>query len=122
MITHKNKIIASVSLGFFSFIFLLFGVFIIVTTKNPLGFLFILATLGGISAIAGIFKERKIFLAIGLFFTLLLIIDGISSIFNKYILDADISISFQVVVALANIYPVMIISKTLRKISHDKTK
>ena len=122
MITHTNKVIASIFLGAFAIYYFLLGLAVFLGLQSPLGLLFILATLIAIGAIVGIFKEKRLLLALGLFLALVQLLDGVSSIANKYIFGDDILVGLHIIIAIAYIYPIMIISKTLRKISRDKTK
>ncbi len=119
---RTGKIVASILFGIFSAFYLISGLAVLVGLHSPLGLLFILASLVAVGAIIGIYKENKFLLALGLFLALIQILDGGTSIMNKYIFGDDISVTSHIIIALAYIYPVIVISKTLRKLSHDKAK
>jgi len=111
MTSKRDRLISQIILGFFTIYYAFSGIVVLLTLQNLIGVFFIICATVALGAIIGINKENKILLWLGIFLAFGQILDGISSIMNKFVFGDNILISGHLFIAALYLLPIMVMYK-----------
>ena len=109
-----QKIISSIILGLMALLYILLGIVVLITVQGILGVVFIFAGIIAVSAIVGINNKNKVLLWLGTL-ALIQILDGITSLVNRYLFSENVSIAGPMFISILYILPVMVMYRIVKE-------
>ena len=96
-------------------LYILLGIVILITVQGILGVVFIFAGIIAVSAIVGINNKNKVLLWLGITLALIQILDGITSLVNRYLFSENVSIAGPMFISILYILPVMVMYRIVKE-------
>lgn len=96
-------------------LYILLGIVVLITVQGILGVVFIFAGIIAVSAIVGINNKNKVLLWLGITLALIQILDGITSLVNRYLFSENVSIAGPMFISILYILPVMVMYRIVKE-------